>query len=259
VNDVRKAELRIVQIAIQAHEHLVAGGESPDYGSLRDTIENLIFICPECNSGGHTCPGDGVSIPHGASDCGQHDDKPQHAGADGSCPDYGSTLDPCPPGCASGTCVENKPQDTICPNCAPLLARVSATRVDGSEITSACVDCGSLDELKWFKRTWLDVRTGDTVKLPGTENTAYVRHAVHQGWHVDPRSSEYRPVAMEWTAVHVELTQSHWPASEVLGVLDMDPAKPILIQLTQLEVDAIELLGGWLNRVGMIMTEVPKP
>jgi hypothetical protein len=29
----------------------------------------------------------------------------RHAGADGECPDYGSVLDPCPPGCASGTCV----------------------------------------------------------------------------------------------------------------------------------------------------------
>jgi hypothetical protein len=37
--------------------------------------------------------------------------EPQHAGADGSCPDYGSALDPCPPGCASGTCVANlRPQ-----------------------------------------------------------------------------------------------------------------------------------------------------
>lgn len=31
----------------------------------------------------------------------------KHAGADGSCPDYGSTLDPCPPDCASGRCVAN--------------------------------------------------------------------------------------------------------------------------------------------------------
>ena len=28
----------------------------------------------------------------------------QHAGADGGCADYGSRLDPCPPGCASGIC-----------------------------------------------------------------------------------------------------------------------------------------------------------
>jgi len=34
----------------------------------------------------------------------------EHAGADGSCPSYGSDLDPCPPGCASGTCVAAKPQ-----------------------------------------------------------------------------------------------------------------------------------------------------
>lgn len=28
----------------------------------------------------------------------------KHAGADGACPDHGSSLDPCPPECASGTC-----------------------------------------------------------------------------------------------------------------------------------------------------------
>lgn len=31
-----------------------------------------------------------------------------HAGAGGACPDYGSRTDPCPPGCASGTCVAGK-------------------------------------------------------------------------------------------------------------------------------------------------------
>jgi hypothetical protein len=31
-----------------------------------------------------------------------------HAGADGSCPDYGSNVDPCRPECASGTCVAVK-------------------------------------------------------------------------------------------------------------------------------------------------------
>lgn len=29
----------------------------------------------------------------------------RHAGDDGDCPDYGSRYDPCPPGCALGSCV----------------------------------------------------------------------------------------------------------------------------------------------------------
>lgn len=37
-------------------------------------------------------------------------DGARHAGADGSCPDYGSRLDPCPPGCASGECVYAAPK-----------------------------------------------------------------------------------------------------------------------------------------------------
>lgn len=35
---------------------------------------NLIYVCEACNSGGHTCPGDGNSIKHGDPDCGQHDE-----------------------------------------------------------------------------------------------------------------------------------------------------------------------------------------
>ena len=35
---------------------------------------NLIYVCETCNSGGHTCPGDGNPIKHGQSDCGQHDE-----------------------------------------------------------------------------------------------------------------------------------------------------------------------------------------
>ena len=35
---------------------------------------NLIYVCETCNSGGHTCPGDGTPIKHGQGDCGQHDE-----------------------------------------------------------------------------------------------------------------------------------------------------------------------------------------
>lgn len=161
----------------------------------------------------------------------------------------GSRLDPCKLGNAIESYRLALGDDCIC---SRTVKQYCASR-----------DChGGADVPQWFERTWVDVRTGDTVKLPGTENVAYVRHAVHQGWHVDPRSSEYRPVAMEWSCVHVELTkveEGNVFNGATLGVLDMDPGKPILIQLSQSEVDAIELLGGWQGRVGMTMTEVPKP
>lgn len=32
----------------------------------------LVTSCPECNAGGHTCPGDGKSISHTATGCGEH-------------------------------------------------------------------------------------------------------------------------------------------------------------------------------------------
>jgi hypothetical protein len=244
---------------------------------------------------------------------------PRHAGADGSCPDYGSRLDPCPPGCASGTCVAgwgSRPAPgTVCDNCAPALLRASTTRVDGSEPKQRCHTCGNTvdeaylsigccagfiapsgamewcaqcpliksqsvgpeddgalrDELAavaaanepiWVPRTWADVRTGDDVRLPGTENYAHVHRAVHLHWHVDPRtgtSSYNPPQPMSWSGVHVTL---YTKKNETTGNIDvqaseftMDPAKPIEIKTTQLELDAIELIGGWPARVGVITND----
>lgn len=58
-------EKRVVQAAIDVG----AGGE---VNALYTAIDALIFSCPECNRGGHECPGDGASIPHGDADCGSH-------------------------------------------------------------------------------------------------------------------------------------------------------------------------------------------
>jgi hypothetical protein len=41
---------------------------------LRQAVHALIFSCPECNAGGHTCPGDGNPIGHTQTDCGDHDE-----------------------------------------------------------------------------------------------------------------------------------------------------------------------------------------
>lgn len=49
-------------------------GDPPRIGRLLDAVDALIFSCYECNAGGHTCPGDGMNIPHGAVNCGRHDE-----------------------------------------------------------------------------------------------------------------------------------------------------------------------------------------
>jgi hypothetical protein len=66
-------EKAVVQAAIEAHQI----GREPSVAQqniLRTAVHQLIFNCPECNQGGHTCPGDGNWIAHGESDCGQHDE-----------------------------------------------------------------------------------------------------------------------------------------------------------------------------------------
>jgi hypothetical protein len=105
------------------------------------------------------------------------------------------------------------------------------------------------DELIWVKRTWQDVRPGDTVRLPDSDNPpAHVHSGVHLPWHVDPRSNEYRPEVLKYRVIRVQL--DHPEVSPV--PYDMDPDKPILIQLTQSEVAAIEAIG-WENRIGLVI------
>lgn len=65
-------EKAVIQAAIAAHDI----GRLPSTAQetiLRQTVHALIFSCPECNQGGHTCPGDGEPIGHGENNCGQHD------------------------------------------------------------------------------------------------------------------------------------------------------------------------------------------
>ncbi len=197
---------------------------------LEEKIWNLIIRCNECNAGGHVCPGDGNPIGHGDTDCGEHDD--------------------------------DEPRE--CNNCAPLRAGASVDRVDGSDLTTPCVECGAVEtitvsqegaELIWVPRTWADVRAGDTVRMPGTDSTARVVSAVHRAWHVHPAADEYRPNEMpaNWSEVYVGLRplDSEAPEDVPCTRYSMDPAGPIEIQATQAEVDAIEMLGGWPARVGI--------
>lgn len=55
----------------------------------------------------------------------------------------------------------------------------------------------------WEARTWGELVEGDTVSVGGVE--AVVESAQVQVWHVDPRSSEYRPQPMEHSVTKVRL------------------------------------------------------
>lgn len=100
----------------------------------------------------------------------------------------------------------------------------------------------------WVSRTWTDVRVGDHVRLGIAGPSAYVIACTHLDWHIDPRSSEYRPVGLEWQAVNVTFSTDPTPAT----IHVVDPNKPVEIELSPAEVEAIELIG-WSNRVGMIV------
>lgn len=107
-------------------------------------------------------------------------------------------------------------------------------------------------ELIWHPRTWADVRPGDTVRLPGTEVTAEVYTAVLLHWNVDPRTgtSAYNPpVAMPHDVMRVRFTHELEASPR-----DMDPVKPVEIQLTRSEIEALDA-AGWMNRVGPMVEQ----
>lgn len=100
-------------------------------------------------------------------------------------------------------------------------------------------------DARWIPRTWVDVRRGDTVRLPGTEHTAKVAGVSSVlGWHVHPDADPYHPERsiVEWTALNIAFE------GETEGRV-IDPAKPVEILLTPAEVAAIEALGGWKHRM----------
>lgn len=229
-----------------------------------------------------------------------------HAGADGECPDYGSSLDPCPPGCASGVCVantgplpdpklpESRPASQLEREVAELvlvvaqewlnyaslgdrneqvrctwhddpegatlhvdsetghggrfLISVQAQRLPdlppiGPENDQALADFRTPDVPGWVRRTWADVRAGDTVRLPGTVHTATVDGPpVRLPWHVHSKSGKYEAISAQWSEIRVRLAGRD-------GVLSMDPAGKVDILLTAAEVAAVEALGGWEHRV----------
>lgn len=228
--NIKDLEDAVINAAI-AMRQKIPGTDIRERIELEQAAYALITGCGACNTDTHRCPGCGAPVPHAGSG--------------------------------------------VCSNCAPLVAGASSTRVDGTEaheppreqqsaFTKAvsgepneCLcsrtermychreDChGGTDVPDWVMRTWLDVRAGDIVRLPGTEHIAKVVSAVRLPWHVHPAANQYRPHEMpaEWSAVRVRFA-----SDDVLR--DMDPSKPVEILLSPSEVAAIEALGGWANRL----------
>lgn len=204
-----------------------------------------------------------------------------HAGADGACPDYGSRLDPCPPGCASGVCVAGRtpaaqpaetgtygppasdpepqhPAPCGFPGILPCICPTEIPEPAQPSLADGQVPTWHQKEVQapiWVPRTWTDVRDGDTVRMPGTDATAEILSALAEPWHVDPKtgtSSWNPPQPLEFTVIHV-LMQTDDPISGpgplTKRTFDANPAAPVEILIDQLTLDAIELLGGWPARI----------
>ena len=135
-------------------------------------------------------------------------------------------------------------------------------------------DCqGGKNISYWVLRTWADVRRGDVVRMPGQEATAAeVMELITLPWHVNDippanatpeqaaafaRDVQYRPNehAGEWTARPVTLRPlaAEDPAARH-RIPNVNPGAPVEIRCTQVEVDAIELLGGWSQRTSVTGT-----
>lgn len=143
---------------------------------------------------------------------------PLHAGFDGSCPDYGSSLDPCPAGCASGVCVAGK--TAIGPENDPALIEEMADRDDGVAYCLSCngQGCDSCHQVgawrepdekrtqftareirppemvrsSWVPATFLMCLAGDRIRVSGQEtdvlrSSSGVWHANNaDAWHPTP-------------------------------------------------------------------------
>jgi hypothetical protein len=133
----------------------------------------------------------------------------------------------------------------------------------------------SAPEHLWVTRTWVDVRRGDVVRMPGQQETAAeVLQLADLTWHVNDippagmspeqieafrRDVQYRPNehAGEWTARPVTLRPlaAEDPRTRH-RIPNVNPDAPVEIQCTRAELDAIEALGGWAHRLDVTQSGV---
>jgi hypothetical protein len=116
----------------------------------------------------------------------------------------------------------------------------------------AARECRGGDDVpQWVARTWADVRQGDIIRPP---NAAAYRAVVTalgpvNHWHAAPDANAYVPneSPLEWSAIPVTLQPEQGPP--YTPEHGMRPGAGVEILMTPTELRAVELLGGWSERV----------
>lgn len=109
-------------------------------------------------------------------------------------------------------------------------------------------------ECVWVERTWSDVRQGDVVRPPGVEQHEATVTAIGPvcAWHVNPDSHPRWPTPMEWQARAVTMIPlGKGEESAFTPPNGVDPGASVEIGVTRGELAAIEMLGGWKERVAI--------
>lgn len=135
----------------------------------------------------------------------------------------------------------------------------------GIEVVPAPPARQDQDVNTWVERTWIDVRQGDTVRMPGMQSSAVVtRCGPVNHWHVNDvppagMSDEQRERFARDVQFHPENHRAEWSSIPVTLEVGsgqtytpdhgMRPDAPVEILTTAGELAAIEALGGWHNRL----------
>ncbi len=276
-------EKAVVQAAIEwRRSHMVMATQGTE-AALRDAVNAMTDACQRCNYERHQCPGCGADVGHGDTACSVCIARASGTTAEGGI--FAESADaaelrnagtkfwrqhiesqlvnaeqarkyPREDPIEAHPCDDSTPHDAHDHELQTAEAQPTGVPAEYTNFHCPGVEAKS-DPLIWVPRTWADVRAGDTVRMPGTDSTARVVSAVHRAiedgsnWHVHPAADEYRPNEMpaNWSEVYVGLDVGDGFEKSRYS---MDPNGPIEIQATQAEADAIELLGGWPARVGII-------
>lgn len=178
-------ERAVIDAAIERWSSWIADETESEDLDLAGAVQALIFTCPRCNAGGHTCPGCGAGIGHTATAYAQ---------------------------CEREALPYDAPVDT---------------------------------ELKWWPRTYADVRTGDTIRASADAPVARVLTCSQGHWHVRASGKtgpwahmDDVPVEHDITAVRLD-----YAGGDPERLLHIPSTAPVEIQLTEAEFLAIETLG----------------
>lgn len=114
------------------------------------------------------------------------------------------------------------------------------------------------EQPQWIARTAEDVREGDLVRLPAAPDLhARVVFAQPLDWHVRPGGHGHRarfddvPLEHRRVSLRLEYAGVKRDAEGRPALMELPATTSVEIQLIPSELQAIELLGGWENRIRM--------